>query len=132
MPLTMKEILRGVDSKRVAQATKVEFDKYRTGTSRTTRLAKAIAQTYTAGQSSVKYATAITMLNNKGGVKLSCSCPDFIYTWERALHKKGSADIRYSTGDDPDTRNPSHTPGCCKHCVALYQKALADNIFTLT
>lgn len=53
-------------------------------------------------------------------VKVSCNCPDYWSTWEVALHKKGSADIRYSNGDPPDTKNPRMIPGCCKHLFAVF------------
>ena len=55
----------------------------------------------------------------KGQVIVSCSCPDFCFTWEYALNKKGAARIEYCNGEAPGTRNPSEKPGLCKHLVAL-------------
>lgn len=51
-------------------------------------------------------------------VEVSCNCPDFCYTWEVALHRKGAARIIHSNGEPPDSRNPSMLAGCCKHIYA--------------
>ena len=65
------------------------------------------------------YVTMFTFLDKKLNIKASCSCPDFFYRWEVALHHKGAADIQYSTGTDPDVTNPGMVAGCCKHLIAL-------------
>ncbi len=50
---------------------------------------------------------------------ISCTCEYFLYVCEVALDKKGSSDIIYSNGDDPQVTNPRKTPRTCKHCVAV-------------
>lgn len=64
------------------------------------------------------YVTSIEMYPKKQ-VIVSCSCDDFLFTWEVALNKKGAARIEYSNGEDPKDRNPAKTPGACKHIYAL-------------
>ena len=64
------------------------------------------------------YVAVVEVYNNKK-VIISCSCQDFMYTWEEALNKRGAARIEYSNGEPPNTRNPSMVPGCCKHVYAL-------------
>lgn len=73
-----------------------------------------------------KYVTTITILDRKYNARLSCSCDDFMFTWEVALHNRGAAKIEFSNGEPPDSRNPSHRPGMCKHLVALYEQILPD------
>lgn len=66
----------------------------------------------------VPYVTTIEIYP-KGYVIVSCSCDDFMYTWEVALHMKGAARIEFSNAEMPDTRNPARIPGCCGHIVKL-------------
>ncbi len=68
------------------------------------------------------YISTIEVLNTRGHVKTSCSCPDFMFTWEVTLHNKGAADIEYSNGEPSDARNPQQLPGCCKHLYALFSR----------
>lgn len=67
-----------------------------------------------------KYVTMMIFLDTNLNVKISCSCPDFLYRWEWALHNRGAADIEYSNGDFPDITNPKYKPACCKHLYKLY------------
>lgn len=69
-----------------------------------------------------KYVTIITFLDNKLHCNLSCSCPDFMYRWEVALHNKKAADVEYSNGAAPNTTNPAQKPAMCKHLIAVYFK----------
>lgn len=69
-----------------------------------------------------KYVTVITFLDAKLNVKVSCSCADFLYRWEVALHNKGAADIEYSNGAFPTMTNPSGKHATCKHLIALYNR----------
>lgn len=71
---------------------------------------------------STKYITMVTFVDDKLHCKCSCSCPDFLYTWEVALNKKRAAEIEYSNGESPDIRNPARVAGTCKHLVALYYR----------
>ena len=58
----------------------------------------------------------------KSKVWVRCSCQFFLYTLEVVLSKSGTTTIKYSNGDDPETRNPQNVPYLCKH---LY-KAMAN------
>jgi hypothetical protein len=64
------------------------------------------------------YVTTIEVYPKKE-VIVSCSCDDFLYTWEVALVKKGAARVEFSNGKKPTDRNPAMTPGCCGHTYAL-------------
>jgi len=66
-----------------------------------------------------RYVSSVRFIDRKLNVKVSCSCPDFAFRWEVALHEAGAADIIYSNGERPDATNPSMQPGCCKHLIAL-------------
>ena len=70
------------------------------------------------------YKTSVVSLDgripiNNGHVKVLCSCPDYLFTWEVALHKYGAADIIYSNGEYPEIKNPLEIPGVCKHLAAF-------------
>jgi hypothetical protein len=67
-----------------------------------------------------KYVTTVEVLPKKQ-VIVSCSCDDFLFTWEMALANKGAARHEYSNGAQPKDRNPLKIPGCCKHIYALGQ-----------
>lgn len=67
------------------------------------------------------YVTMIEVLDEDRHVKLSCSCPDFLYRHEVALFTHDGADIEYSNGDYPKETNPLLHPSCCKHCLAFYE-----------
>ena len=69
-----------------------------------------------------KYVTVFVFLDQQLHVQMSCSCADFTYRWETALHGKGAAEIEYSTGEYPLQTNPSMRAACCKHAVALFNK----------
>lgn len=69
------------------------------------------------------YVTTIEVLPSSK-VVVSCSCDDFMYTWEVALNLKGAARIEYSNGEQPNERNPLNIGGCCKHLVALGQSLI--------
>ena len=65
------------------------------------------------------YTTSIDILDAAQHANVSCTCDDFMYTWEWALAQRKAATLVFGNGDAPDSRNPSYTPGCCKHIVAL-------------
>ncbi len=54
--------------------------------------------------------------------KVSCSCEDFLFTDEVALHKRGNADIYFSNGEDPVIKNPKMRPQICKHLIAVLKE----------
>lgn len=66
------------------------------------------------------YMTYIAILDKKGHVDISCSCPDFLFRHEVALADKDASTIEYSNGDYPKETNPLLKPTCCKHCLAFY------------
>lgn len=68
-----------------------------------------------------KYTTSIKFLDKQLNVKVSCSCPDFMYRWEYANHRIGVSDIIYSNGEPARETNPLNRPGGCKHILALAQ-----------
>lgn len=56
-------------------------------------------------------------------VKLSCSCPDFLYRCNYVLDQKHkAAERRYDNGDAPIVMNPSGEQVICKHLVKLKQE----------
>lgn len=69
-----------------------------------------------------KYVTVFTFLDTKLHVIVSCSCADFTYRWETALHNKGAAEIEYSNGDWPSITNAAGKNAMCKHAIKLYEK----------
>jgi len=66
-----------------------------------------------------RYVSSIKFIDNKLNVKVSCSCPDYLFRWEVANHQAGCSDIVYSNGEPPLFTNPSMTPSMCKHLLAL-------------
>lgn len=69
-----------------------------------------------------KYVTVVEFLDDKLHVNLSCSCPDFMYRFEVALHNNQAANIEYSNGELPVMTNPAMVAACCKHCIALFDR----------
>lgn len=130
--MVLMDILRNVNrlgGERPYLATLVKVTDYRVGKPRSAPavrlriLAKTRSIEMKQGRPYLgKYVTHIDFLNKKD-VKVSCSCPDFWARWEYALHKRGAADIVYSNGEPPVVRNPRMYPGCCKHLIALTNRA---------
>lgn len=58
----------------------------------------------------------------------SCSCDNFCYYWEVALHHWGSAVIKYSNGEHPDVTNPGLHPGLCKHLYKLGRTIIEEGL----
>ena len=128
--LTLKQIVQKTDPVRIANSKFVRIIKFKSGyTPRGTGY--AACQSYSThhydskgrrviNPDKTKYVTVVEFLDKKLHVNVSCSCSDFMYSFEVALHKKGAADIEYSNGMSPDVRNPAHTTACCKHLVQLY------------
>jgi hypothetical protein len=56
-----------------------------------------------------------TVETNMKQTVVSCSCEDFMFTFEYALNKKKAARIEYCNGEPPIDRNPRMIPGCCGH-----------------
>ncbi len=63
------------------------------------------------------YVSKIKFMDKKLNVKVSCSCPDFCFSWEYSNHLVGLSDIYYSNGEAPTVK--AYGPGLCKHLIAL-------------
>jgi hypothetical protein len=127
--MKLDQIVVKTFGQRMANATYVKILKFKAGRDKK-GFAYAAAQTYSRQVVNVqgkivpatdknKYVSKFTFLDKKLNVKCTCSCPDFMFTFEWALARKGAADINFSNGDPPDDRNPGYRPGCCKHLIAL-------------
>lgn len=129
--LTLREILATTPASRKELSNNVALRSVKTGTSRRSGLEKIMAQAVSIDRSQdlrTKYTTSIEVFPmNKGEahsyVRLSCSCDDFMYTFEYALAQKGAAEIVYGNGEPPTDRNPRKIPGMCKHLCALSKEA---------
>lgn len=128
--LTPLQILKNVDFGRHERAEYVKITGLKTGTSKTTKLFKAVSRAYSRKQGATKgtiYACAITQLDKKSRVKVACSCDDFKFRWEYRLWEKGAADIHYCNGEAPVTKGKA---ACCKHLVmtfkALFEKGMLN------
>lgn len=130
MSMTLDQIIKSSLPLRKANARLVKVVAYKTGRDKQ-GLATAVAKTYTPQEYNMqrklvsardqnKYVSSIKFLDKKLHVKVSCSCPDFVFAgWEWSLHERGAADIVYGNGEPPNEKNPSYLPGCCKHLIAL-------------
>jgi hypothetical protein len=134
MAMTPMAILKNVDFGRHERAEYVKIVGLKHGKSKKTGLFKAISKAYSRRQGSAHayhYACAITQLDKKSHVRVSCSCPDFCFRWEYFLWKRGAAEIYYCNGEAP--QNPGKA-ACCKHLVmtfkTLFEKGLLNGDLT--
>lgn len=130
--LTMRQIWKATPWDRKARAQNVRVVKLKYGMHKVAKVPVAAATTYSLEVDGGKptwfqYVTAIQFLP-KRYVKVTCSCPDFCFRWEYALHKQGAADIKFCNGEPPGVRNPGLIPGQCKHLVALYTELVNREI----
>lgn len=137
--LTIKQVLRSLYKfpggyERIQRVPQVKVTSFKRGYSKSMDLTRFLARTRTPEQlgGRVVMQNYTTMLDFRGPryAKVSCSCPDFVYTWEWALWKHGNADIVFGNGEPPDSRNPAHLPGCCKHLVALINRMVKEGYLT--
>lgn len=72
-----------------------------------------------------RYVTVIVFLDMRLHVDISCSCADFRYRWDYALHVNRASDLDYAqpgpNGLYPKIRNPSLKTKSCKHLVKLFE-----------
>ena len=73
------------------------------------------------------YVTTVEITPKKYCI-VSCSCDDFMYTWEYTLNKKGAARIEYSNGESSKDRNPMQIPGTCKHIYPFLSRLVDKGI----
>lgn len=123
MPMTMQQILAKTPQNRKqkadyvkilavkAQKTNYKTVVYKAKTNSTHNVVKDEA----IRKRGVPTTYVATIETNGKMVVVSCSCEDFMYTWEVALAKKRAARIQYSNGEEPNDRNPRYIPGCCAH-----------------
>ena len=130
--LTFPQIIKRAEPARVANARFVRLVSYKTGYTQE-GFAYAACRSYSThvigpdgrrvrNPNRERHTTVVLFLDKKLHVNLSCSCGDFTYRWETALHHHGAADIEYSNGEMPNSTNPYLSPQCCKHLVALYER----------
>lgn len=125
MPMTWPQVYRNCESQRVERAnTTVKIKTLRLGVSGRPKLPTAAAKVYSldkvrGGHRKHVYVVVAKWLNHRGHVHLSCSCPDFMYTYEYALTRKGASSIKYCDGTPPVERNIRGIPGACKHLIHL-------------
>jgi hypothetical protein len=111
---------------RIMNAAYVKIQKYKEGRARD-GTAYAAAQTYSLveinsnrelvrSKDRNKYLTKIHFLDKKLNVKVSCSCPDYMFRFEYPNTKLGASDIIYGNGDPPTVY---FAPGLCKHLIAV-------------
>lgn len=77
-----------------------------------------------------RYVTVIVFLDQRLHVDASCSCADYRYRWDYALHVKRASDLEYAqpgpNGLYPKIRNPSLKTKSCKHLVKLWETILPE------
>ncbi len=125
------DTLVGKSSKlRKLNAGLVRIVAYKTGRDKA-GFATAVAKTFTPREYNLRYqqvrakdqnryVSSIKFLDRKLNVKVSCSCPDYVFGgWEFSNYQVGASDIIYGNGEPPDVRHPSYRPGLCKHLIAL-------------
>lgn len=61
-------------------------------------------------------------------VKVDCTCARYLYTWNWALNKHGSAIIDRTNGEPPVEKNPEEVPGICKHSIVALQFLIKSNL----
>lgn len=131
MAMTMKQIISKAGPARKAAALYVDLVQTKVKKSKAGNplvVCKTRSSTTLQGKAKAKgsastYVSTVEVLPSSK-VIVSCSCQDFMFTWEAALNLKGAARIEYSNGELPNEKNPSNVPGCCKHLVALGQSLI--------
>lgn len=129
--LTFPQIKAKLNKRKLLDAKFVRIHEPRVGFDKKTGLPFYVARTSSTmiwdGKRYVKnpranerYLTVISVLDKKGHVEISCSCPDFLFRHEVALTEKDASSVEYSNGDYPKITNPLLRPTCCKHCLAFY------------
>jgi hypothetical protein len=124
MTMTIRQILAKTPNDRKIRANYVKITELKRKANRdgsTLFLAKSHSFKDNEGNTKrVKGNTYVTQIRAMGkSVIVGCTCDDFWATWEVALHKQGAAPIKYSNGEEPNTRNPLNIPGACKHVCAM-------------
>lgn len=125
MAMTLFQIMKKTELGRQDRATLTKVVSLRYGISKKTGFPKAVAKVYSkkSGEASgTHYGCAVTCQDEKSHVKISCSCPDFVFSGsEYLLYKQGAADLIYGNGEPPVSK-PDARPGACKHLVSMFKE----------
>jgi hypothetical protein len=114
--LSVKELLNGTPIGRRLDAALVHITKFAKGVSAKSGFPGVSAKT---GAGRVVYDTQIIgtahgiPLMKQQAVRVSCSCPDYMFNFEYANAHHQAGIVRYGNGDPPLNTNPSLTPGLC-------------------
>lgn len=127
--MTILQILRNVELGRNERSEYVRIVGLRHGRSKKTGLPKTILRAYSKKKgytSAHHYAITVDAVDAKSHVKVSCSCPDFLFAgYEFMLMTRQAADLIYGNGEAPV--DPPK-PGCCKHLVMAFREMLNQKI----
>lgn len=66
-------------------------------------------------------------INKHKKIIVSCSCENFVFTFEYANAAHGASRLVYSNGEPPIVTNPGLAPGLCKHLVAAARLLIKGN-----
>lgn len=131
--MTLKQLLKQTTGDRKQRANYVKILKMKTGHEKDTGFGFVAGVTYSSKLVNEKgklvtnpnpthYVSVITFIDKKLHCRVSCSCSDNLFRWEWSNTNKDASEIEYCNGLAPDTTNPTHNPGLCKHLCALYMR----------
>ena len=121
--MKLAKLVNSSDKMRKANARLVRVVGYKTGFDKN-KIPTAVAKTYTPREYTIgmklrqakdknKYVSSIKFLDRKLNVKVSCSCPDYMYRHEWANTQAGASDVIYGNGEPSTETNPSNKVGLC-------------------
>ena len=127
--MTIMQIMKNVDFGRRERSEYVRITSIRNGTSKKTGFPKTVAKAFSKREgytSPHRYACTVDCQNAKHQVKVSCTCPDFVFAGhEYMLMTQGAADLIYGNGEAP--QDPKR-PACCKHLVMTFKEMLKTGV----
>ena len=127
--MKMDQLVKGTNAMRRANSKFVKVLNYKAGKDKEGR-PTAMAKTYTPHEYNVhrhivdardkkRYVSAITFIDKKLNVEVTCSCPDYVFSGAEYNNAQvGASKIRYGNGEPPDSSKPDR-PSMCKHLIAL-------------
>lgn len=145
--LTLDDLVRGMDRVTPISKTRADTANYRYSDVKVTPMAGIRSYQYDADVHSLnsdrRYHVAIFFFDcdvqakqkpayNDSPVRVSCSCPDYLFTYMRwnvlnNCHARRPLKIPVPKGTGVPNRNtPSKIPGCCKH-ITSFAKLLLDS-----
>lgn len=123
--LSLAELIQASDPKVLEKGHRVDIFSLRKGTSRSTKLPKALANTRSPDTPQGMWYTTAIDYDGPRAMKLSCSCPHFVFYLEKPLHEAESADLMYSRQLSPD-KYKGKKVGMCAHVYGLILKLQED------